>query len=283
MKMYLNGNWVDEAQAGISPLDRGFLFGDGVYEVTPIYHGHYFYLDEHITRLQYSLDQTSIDTGWSHSRWQQLHFSLLEHNQLQDDAPYQCYLQVTRGCDGSRHHAIDRNTKPTIMAMLSRQAAQAKASVRLVSQEDYRWSRCDIKSTSLLGNVLLLDQAKQQQADETLLHRQGIITEAASANVFIVIDGCIHTPKLSHKLLPGITRNIIISLAEALNIPVITRDIPLSDIQHCQEAWISSSTRTLMPCDSIDHYQLQTLGPVSLAIQKAYQTHIQTHCCKVSA
>ncbi len=278
MLLYLNDQWLEPSKAHISPFDRGFLFGDGVYEVTPIYYGQYFYLDAHIARLQQSMDLTGIKTGWQQSQWLELHRQLVQRNNLNKNQAYQCYLQVTRGCDGSRHHIIDPNTKPTIMAMLSPQASYSQKSIALISQEDYRWSRCDIKSTALLGNVLLLDHARQQQADETLLHRNGIITEAASANVFIVIDGVIHTPQLKHELLPGITRKIILDLAKQLEIKTITRDIDLSDLGKAQEVWISSSTRTLMPCHRVDQYSYEAPGPIGSAIQQAYQQHIQDHC-----
>ena len=282
MILYLNGHWQEEHTAKISVLDRGFLFGDGVYEVTPIYHGQYFYLESHIQRLQQSLRLTGIDPQLTTENWMNIHHELLEKNQLDPTTHYQCYLQVSRGNDGHRHHRIRPETQPTVMAMIYPQTSQPDLqSIKLITQEDTRWSRCEIKSTSLLGNILLMNSAQQQGAQETILLREGFVTEAASANVFVVMNGVITTPQLSHHILPGVTRQIILDLATQLGIPHEGRDIKAEELKQASEIWITSSTRTLMPCHQLDEHHFQSPGPIAQSIQQAYRDLISQHCQRV--
>ena len=222
-----------------------------------------------------------INTGKQHSQWVELHQQLIERNELDIHQALSVLFTSDSWLRWGWYFIRLPLRLPTIIAMLSPQQSYPQTSIALISQEDTRWSRCDadIKSTALLGNILFaLNPQSNNKPMKQLLHRNGIITEAASANVFMVIDGAIHTPKLKHELLPGITRKIILDLAQQLGVKTVTRNIALSDLDKAQEVWISSSTRTLMPCHRVDHHTYEAPGPIGSAIQEAYQRHIDDHC-----
>jgi len=250
--VYLNGRYLPAGEARISPFDRGFLFGDSVYEVIPYFRGVGFRLEEHIARLEHSLRAVRI-----HCRddWHAILDRLVE---LNGGGNLSVYLQVTRGDSGSRSHAYEAGLAPTVFAccapvrdFASVPADEVKGLSAIVTA-DLRWHRCDIKSTCLLPNILVLQQARDHQADEALLLRDGLVTEGTSSNVFVVRQGVVYTPKRSSEILGGITRELVLELADEHGIQYQETDIDYEALMAGDEVWISSSTRGVLPVTVID-------------------------------
>ncbi|MBK1726141.1 D-amino acid aminotransferase [Halorhodospira neutriphila] len=248
---YLNGEMLPLEQARISPLDRGFLFGDGVYELLPVYAGVPFRLADHLRRLRRSLEAVRIPSPLSDAEWGALLERLCRANGGGDLA---VYIQVTRGSPGQRSHEFPAQTQPTVFAMASAlppRGAYARG-VAAVTAEDPRWSRCDIKAVSLLPNVLLRQQAVDAGAYEAILHRDGLVTEGAASTVFTVRDGVLATPRLHEGLLPGVTREVILELAERHGLAYQRRPIAVEELAEAQEIWLSSSSKEVLPVVSLD-------------------------------
>ena len=250
--VYLNGEFVDAGQAKISVFDRGFLFGDSVYEVIPFYQGQGFRLDEHLRRLEHSLRgvQISISEDW-HGILQQL-------VDLNGGGNLSVYMQITRGDTGERSHVYDDQLKPTVFACcrpirdIYEDGPDSVAGIKAVVTADLRWHRCDIKTTGLLPNILVMQQAAMAGADEALMMRDGLMTEGASCNLFMVDKGVIYTPKRSSEILGGTTRELILELADENGIPCQEVDIDYDRLLAADEVWISSSTRAIVPVLEID-------------------------------
>ncbi|WP_250656877.1 D-amino acid aminotransferase [Alkalimarinus coralli] len=247
---FLNGEFLPLEEARISPLDRGFLFADGVYEVIPFYSGRSFGLDGHLARLQRSLDAIRLTVDMSLAAWQSLVTMLVENNGGGDVS---VYLQVTRGAYSKRDHGFPSEVKPTIFAMVSpidsplaADATKAKG-IKAITVLDTRWDRCDIKSISLLPNILLKQQASDAGAQEAILIRENRVTECAAANVFVVKNGTIYTPEKDQHILGGITRDIIIRLALEHGMPLKEMVMEPAFLEDADEIWISSSTREVVP------------------------------------
>lgn len=248
--VYLNGEWLAPEAAKVSVFDRGFLFADGIYEVVPVYQARPFLLQHHLARLERSLAALAIpDPG--HAFWLELIDGLLARNQSQDTL---VYIQVTRGAEEKRSHLPQGPLQPTIFASVSAMPVHwdtpAPASVTLL--EDIRWLRCDIKSISLLGNIMLKQQAQARGALEPLLHRDGLITEGASSNYFGVKNGILYTAPTDHLILPGITRMWVIELARNLGIPVEEKAFAVADLAQLDELFLTSSSREVQPIGQID-------------------------------
>lgn len=249
--VYLNGEFVTKEDAKVSVLDRGFLFGDSIYEVIPVYHSKPFRLAAHLDRLNYCLNQTKIPIHNSHSQWQNLIEQVISHN---GGGHLSIYIQISRGCDLIRHHVADESAAPTLLIMampLSPQVAALKP-IQVALYNDIRWQHCDLKTTSQLGNILLRQQADSEGFDEAILHRDKIVTEATSSNVFIVKDSEIYTPKKNHHILAGITRDVIIELAENASIKVNQTTVTTDMLFEADEVWLSSSTREISPVTKIN-------------------------------
>lgn len=250
--VYLNGEFIDAADATVSVFDRGFLFGDSVYEVIPFYQGKGFRLEEHLQRLQYSL--TAIQVTLQQD-WDALLHDLVQRN---GGGNLSVYLQVTRGSSGQRDHNYDDSNPPTVFACcreirdIYREGAGAVKGISAIVTADLRWHRCDIKTTGLLPNILVLQQARQAGADEALMIRDGLLTEGASCNLFLVDKGVIYTPKRSSEILGGTTRQLILDLAAENGIPTQEVDIDYNRLINAEEVWISSSTRGVVPVLKID-------------------------------
>jgi len=270
--VYVNGDFVAKNKAKISVLDRGFLFGDGIYEVIPVYQGKLFRVEHHLKRLQYCLDAISLANPYSVSQWQTLFEQIINKN---GGGNLSLYLQVTRGIQPERNHLMSGEDKPSVVIMVSELTAQVAelASCKAALLEDFRWQHCDIKSTSLLGNILLRQQAEQLGASEAILHRNNYITEGATSNVFIAKDGEIYTPAKGKLLLTGITRDLIIELAENVAIKVHQKAISLSELVNADEVWISSSSREISPVTQIDGKIIGTgeIGPIATRIHSEFQ------------
>lgn len=251
--VYLNGDFLPLAEARISPLDRGFLFGDGVYEVIPIYSRRPFRAAEHLARLQASLDGILLANPLDAAGW----LAIIEH--LVAAAPWDdqgIYLQVSRGADVKRDHAIPAGVAPTVFAfsspLVTTPAEVRRAGVAAVTAPDIRWQRCDLKVVSLLANVLLRQASVDRGCAETLLIRDGHLKEGTASNIFVVKDGLLLAPPKSKLMLPGITYDVVLELAERHGQPVEVREIAESELRTADEIWMTSSTKEVLAITTLD-------------------------------
>ena len=262
---YVNGELAPLDRCRISVLDRGFLFGDGVYEVMPVYGGRAFRLPEHLRRLGESLAQARIEDPLTASEWTRSIQELIDENGGGD---LSVYIQVTRGSAPRRDHAFPAGTRPTVFMMVTPSVPQGALEdvrgVSAVTLPDNRWTRCNIKSIGLLPNVLLKQEALDAGAEEAILIRDGCVTECAAANVFVVADGEVLTPPKSDLLLGGITRELVIELAQRDGLPCFERDVPESLLRRADEIWITSSRREVVPVTELDASPVGSgdVGPV---------------------
>lgn len=256
--VFLNGEYLPIEQAKISPLDRGFLFGDGIYEVIPSYSGKMVGFHAHINRMNDGLKAIGIELNWSDNQWLSLCENLSQKN---GSGSLGLYLHVSRGADTKRFHAFPENVEPTVFAMTYEIALPKTPCLTtvgkgysLTSTEDLRWQRCHIKSTSLLGNVLHFQEGFVAGSQETLLfnHNQEL-TEASSSNIFIVKNGIIATPIQDNQILPGITRRLVIDiLTKEGSLTVEERTITLAEVKAADEIWITSSSKEIAPVTQLD-------------------------------
>ncbi len=246
---YLNGDYLPLAEARVSVLDRGFIFGDAVYEVIPAYDGVPFALGEHLQRLARSLAAIEITNPMSDPDWSACFDRLLA---LNSGGHSSLYLQVTRGV-AERDHAIPAGITATVFVMCKPlRVTQGITRVAAVTLGDNRWGRCDIKSTSLLANILLRNQAVAAGFDEALLIRDGHLTEGAATNVFVVSDGRVRTPSLSHEILAGVTRGLLLKVMDEHGIPNSECAIAATELPHADEIWLTSSSRDLVCVHALD-------------------------------
>ncbi len=252
-EIYLNGQFLPPEEARISVMDRGFLFGDGVYEVVPCYAGRLFRLEHHLQRLDNSLRGIRMENPLDRPQWQ----ALLERLIAQlPGADQSIYLQITRGSSGRREHAIPSGIEPTVFVMtqpaIYPDAATLATGIKAVTLPDNRWERCNIKAITLLANVLLRSEAKDRGAAEAILIRDGFATEGAASNLFIVQSGEIITPPKSDHLLPGITRDLVLELAQQHAQPYTEKEISRQMLDDADEVWITSSTKEVMAVVELD-------------------------------
>jgi len=274
---FLDGQYMPIEQAKISPMDRGFLFGDGIYEVVPSYAGKMVGFAPHIARMKSGLEAIGIQLDWSAEDWAQLCNRLIVENGAGNLG---LYLHVTRGTDNKRFHAFPKNIAPTIFAYTFEIAPppiadKSKVKAKKVStSRDLRWERCQIKSTALLGNVLHFQHGYEQGSDETLLfNADNQLTEASACNVFIVKDGSVITPLLDNQKLPGITRQIVIDvLRNDGQISVKERTVTMDEVANADEVWITSSSKEIAPITEIDGKPVGdgNIGDIWLAAQTLY-------------
>ena len=273
--VYLNGRFLPVEEATVSVQDRGFVFGDGVYEVIPVYGGRLFRLEQHLRRLARSLAETRIADPLRVEDWRQCLQELVARNGGGDQS---VYVQITRGA-APRDHAFPRGASPTVYAASSPLkplpedlAANGVAAVTLA---DIRWQRCDIKAITLLANILLRQQAIDQGAAEAILVRDGIANEGAASNLFIVTDGVVVTPPKGPYLLPGITRDLILELAAAHAIAHREAIIHEADLRGADEVWLTSSTREILPVTRLDQRPVGggKPGPVWRRMMALYQDY----------
>ncbi len=246
--VYLNGEFIPLSEARVSVFDRGFLFGDAVYEVIPAYGGHLFRLEEHLTRLDNSLRGIRMQNPLSHQEWR----ALLERlGECCPDEDQSLYLQVTRGVGNKRDHGIPKVIQPTVFAManpMNQPAPEVYAEgISVITLDDIRWQLCNIKATTLLANVLARSQASDEGAAEAILVRDGKALEGAASNLFIINNGLIITPPKSPLLLPGITRDLVLELADDAGIPWCEADIHVTELVSADEIWMTSSTKEILP------------------------------------
>ncbi len=273
--IYLNGQWSSDSEAKVSVFDRGFLFADSVYEVIPAYASNFFRFEEHIQRLNQSLESVKMNLRFDVDEWLSIGKELLTKNDLKQAS---LYLQVSRGPSAIRSHEFPAEITPTIFAMVSELPPvvtnkQEAKGIQVISCEDIRWDRCDIKTTGLLANCLLLQKALESGADDSILVRDGKVLESTSSNVFVVKSGQILTPKLSDELLAGVTREFVMLLARNLGYSVLEVDLYEADLQQADEIWLTSSNKEIRPVVGLNHAKIGNgeVGSVWREMNQAYQ------------
>ncbi|MCA3251823.1 MAG: D-amino acid aminotransferase [Pseudomonadota bacterium] len=274
---YLNGEYSRVSEAKVSVLDRGFIFGDGVYDVAPVYGRRIFRFDEHIARLTRSLAKIRIANPHTRDEWLALVRALVEREPAEDQV---VYLQVTRGV-APRDHVMPTGIAPTVFAMTNPMkpptAEQRHHGVACITARDFRWERGDIKSTSLLGNVLSRQMSADHGAAETIMFRDGMLTEAAACNVWIAHEGALLGPPRSEHVLEGIRVELLHELCQEVGIAYNLRPISEADVRAADEVMLSSATKEILPVTRLDgeavgHGALRGRpGPVYARLYEAYQ------------
>ncbi|MFT4824766.1 MAG: D-alanine transaminase [Halioglobus sp.] len=278
--VYLNGSYMPMSEAKISPMDRGFLFGDGIYEVIPSYDGKLVGFGPHLDRMQDGLDAIELKLHIDQQQWRDICATLVKEN---GGGNLGLYFHVSRGADTKRNHAYPTDIKPTMYAFAFEippppQPDKSKATVyRVSTTEDLRWKRCNIKSTALLGNVMHYQHGHAQGNNETILYNPDKeLTEAAACNVYVVNNGEVITPNLDYQKLPGITRLMLLDiLRKDGSIPVQERVVTLDELLGADEVWISSSSKEIAPVIAIDGKPVGDgkVGDVWLAAQTLFTQH----------
>lgn len=269
---YLDGEYLPLREARISPLDRGFLFGDSVYEVVPVFAGRMFLFTEHFDRLARSLREIRIPNPHTHEEWLALVEQLIARNSGGD---MYVYVQVSRGMEYGRNHAFPAVVKPTVFAMAAPlpglSEEQRQTGLSAITVEDFRWGRCDIKSTALLANVLMKQQAADAGANEAIIVRDGEVLEGSSTSVFVVKGGVVATPPNDHRILPGTTRDAALAIARE-RVKVEIRKITLDELRAADEVWISAATRDVLPVTRVDGAAIGTgrPGPVWTDVSQGF-------------
>lgn len=249
---YLNGDYLPLDECKVSVLDRGFIFGDAVYELIPVYNSKPFYLQAHLKRLARSLEQTKINNPHAEDGWEQIINKLIETSGL---GQLSVYLQVTRGV-AKRDHAFPENISPTVFAMTNPWPAanldMYQKGLTVITAQDMRWDRCDIKVTSLMANVMKKQQAAENNADEAIMIRDGYVLEGSATNVFIVKDGQVITAPKNNLILPGIARDVVVEVLKGNNIPLVEQAATQVQLADADEVWITSSTKECAPVTIVD-------------------------------
>jgi D-alanine transaminase len=250
--VYLNGNFLPISQAQVSVLDRGFIYGDGVYELVPVYAREPFRMTQHLARLQRSLDGVGMTNPHSNAQWESIIRELVSKQAFADQG---VYFQVTRGV-AKRDHSFPKGVPPTVFMMSNPlpipTREQVESGVAVVTAEDNRWHRCDLKTISLLGNVLMRQLATDAGAVETMMFRDGYLTEASASNVLAVIDGTIVVPPKDNHILPGITYDAAMEFARDAGIPLVVRPVTKAEALAADELWLSSSTKEVLAITTVD-------------------------------
>lgn len=270
--VYLNGQYLPLDEAKISVMDRGFLFGDGIYEVIPAYSGSLFHFSEHMERLENSLSSIRLVNPHDREQWLEILTPLLDKNLDQS-----VYLQITRGVAAKRDHAFPENVTPTVFAMCSNIVPfeNLDSGVKAISVDDSRWELCNVKATTLLANILLKQQAVEKGCAEAILVKDGYVTEGAASNIFAVIDGILITPPQGCEILPGITRDVILEIARQNNISYSEDIISLDALKTASEIWLTSSTREIVPVVQLDNETIANgkPGPIWQTMNRLFQAY----------
>ena len=273
--IYLNGKFLPIEQASVPVLDRGFIFGDGVYEVIPVYSRRPFRLGEHLSRLQHSLDSIRLGNPYSEEQWGGLIERIIELNEGDDQY---LYLHITRGV-AKRDHAFPHRVAPTVFIMsnplLTPPGELLISGVSAITAQDNRWGRCDIKAISLLPNILSRQLAVDAQTMETILLRDGLLTEGAASNIFVVKNDVLLAPLKDHRILPGITYDVVLELAEIHGLPFAVKDISESELRTAQEIMLTSSTKEILPVTRLDGKPVgnSVPGPIFQQLDRFYQAY----------
>jgi D-alanine transaminase len=247
-----NGALLPLEEISISPLDRGFVFGDGVYEVIPVYNGVMLRAREHFERLQRSMDEIRLANPYSVDEWIALARRLLAHHPGNQSV----YLQVTRGVPPKRDHVMPKGLKPTVFMMCQPLASpsreQVDNGVACITAKDFRWEKCNIKSTSLLGNVIARQMAADAGATECVMFRDGFLTEASASNVFAVKGSTVLAPPMDNLILLGITYQLLLDLAREGDVKLEVRKVSEAEVRGADELWLTSSTKEVLAITTLD-------------------------------
>ncbi|MBM7645210.1 D-alanine transaminase [Scopulibacillus daqui] len=278
-----NNQFIEREDAWIDIEDRGYQFGDGVYEVIRVYHGQCFAMDEHLDRLKRSAREIKLEWPVSRKELEENIRQLIQKNQLNNGI---VYLQITRG-PAKRTHQFPMQAKSVLTAYTSemdRPHNNLQNGINTILADDIRWLRCDIKSLNLLGNVLAKEEAHHQQCYEAILHRQDIVTEGSSSNVFIVRNGKLYTHPANHFILNGITRRYVIRYAKEAKIEVIEKAVPIEEMMQADEVFITSTTSEISPVVKVDHNVIGEgrPGAVTTLLQKKFEEEISQLASRVS-
>jgi D-alanine transaminase len=270
--VFLNGKFLPIEQATVPVLDRGFIFGDGVYELVPVYSRVPFRIDEHLRRLERSLAEVRIKNPYTAAQWKEIIARLIAEQAFEDQG---IYFQVTRGV-AKRDHAFPKDVEPTVFIMSSPLVNPSRDLVdkgaTALSAPDYRWLRCDIKSISLIGNCLLRQLSADAGAAETIMFRDGKLTEASASNVFIVKGGVIKSPAKSNLILPGITYDVVVELARGAGMPLEFGEITEAEVRAADEVWVTSSSKEVLAIVQLDGKPIGD-GKPGAAFRRMYQLY----------
>ncbi len=278
-QVYLNGEYKPLNEACVPVLDRGFLFGDGVYEVIPVYSGKPFRVEQHLDRLQHSLDAIRLRNPMTREQWIEVIDELIRRNTGNADAAF--YLQITRGVMEKRDHGFNDSLEPTVLLTCQPMNYPLQQSDTpggcAITLEDSRWQDCHIKSINLLPNVLLRQQAVDAGADEAILIRDGRAIEGSASNLFIVKDEVIKTPPRQRCMLGGITRDLILELCNENHLLAREIDISEDELHDADEIWMTSSTREILPITTLNQHKVGKglTGPVWAEVIRLYQDYKQ--------
>jgi len=278
---YLNGDFTLLPDAKISVMDRGFIFGDGIYEVVPVYGGLPFRFEQHMARLDRSLSLTRIPNTISHAQWHDITLKLIAAYAHSTGATVEntdqlVYIQITRGV-AMRDHVMPENLTPTVFAMSNRfappSAEQFARGVACVSADDFRWQKANIKSTSLLGAVFARQISFDAGAVETVMFRDGTLSEAAASNVWVVKDGVVLGPPRDHLVLEGVRYGLLEELCQAQRIPFQLRRITRDEVLQADELLLTSATKEVLAITLLDGKPVGSgaPGPIARALNAAYQ------------
>ena len=259
MWTYLNGEFIPKEEVRVSPFDRGFLFGDSIYEVIPSYNNKLFLFDEHLERLKNSLSVTNITTPESLKDLHPLMMELLKKNEFSNQA---IYIQITRGEDPERSHVSDGSTVPTLFMSSTEleinpyRKSPYKEGLKVKLEEDIRWKRCDVKATTLLPNVIPFHHEGESDIDEILFHDGHKINEGSKSNFFFVFDDLIVTPPKEQNILLGVTRNYFLKRLLEEGFKVSEKEVRIEDLNKADEIWVTSSTKEIQPVHQVENIVL---------------------------
>ncbi len=272
---YLNGQFLPLAETKVSAMDRGFLFGDGVYEVIPVYAGQPFRLQQHLQRLKNSLSAIQLNIGYDLAKLETVIFELIKRNGEEPEASV--YLQCTRGASPVREHIFPKHIEPTVFAYCTPQQSKSMTELSLgikaITATDIRWQRCDIKAITLLPNVLWRQKAVENHVQETIFINNGFAIEGTSTNLFVITSNQITTPPLSHHILGGITRDLVLELAKQHLLKIQEASISEQQLRCADEIWLTSSSREIAPVIELDGKPVGTgkAGPLWFKMIQYFQ------------
>jgi D-alanine transaminase len=274
--VYFNGSYIEKEKVSISPDDRGFLFGDGTYEVIRVYQGRTFRLGQHLKRLMRSLREIKID-GIEGSLFEEVAQNLIKKNpEIAEDATL--YIEITRGV-AVRNHLFPNRIHPTIYASLAETGSnteQRENGIKIILQPDERWGRCDIKSISLLANIMAAEEARRQDAYESVFVKDGMITEGTRTNIAAIFDKCVHTHPSDYRILGGITRDAVLEICRNRNIPVIEKPFTEKRLFKADEIFLMGTSTEIMPVIKVNETQIQKglPGPITRTLQNEFRVLI---------
>lgn len=269
--------WLPAGEVRVSPEDRGYYFGDGVYEVFRVYAGQLFEADLHLSRLKRSAEGIRLPLPHSEKEMESILEELIRRNDLREGI---VYLQVTRGA-APRSHLFPKGSAPIAMAYtmeIKRPLDAMEKGYAAITTEDVRWHRCDMKTLNLLPNVLAKQEAADKGADDAILHRKGIVTESSASNVMIVKGGKLITHPANNLILRGVTRDVVLRLAAGSDIPVEERAFTVDELLDADEVFLTATTIEVMPVTTVDGKTIGSgaPGPITRRLQREFAAVIPT-------